>query len=137
MSISPGYTNQEITELVHTYDSQRHGTRGQWLKDHDLTHDRMRRWRRAVYDGDLDIGLIPREGSSVQSTNPNRRATAHSEAAKSRRISQLEARIAELEATNTSLTVSNEALGKAIGLLHEITAPESDKHPTTLPPIDS
>ncbi|WP_217995920.1 hypothetical protein [Kribbia dieselivorans] len=45
-------------------------------------------------------------------------------------VERLTARITELEGTN-------EALGKAIGLLHELNAQEPDETPTTSDPADS
>lgn len=138
MSIAPGFTNEQIREIVYEYDRQPYGTKTRWREDQGIPNNRMARWRRAVYDGNLDRGLIPRDnGAMTPSSQHQRRATAHSQEAKTRRIAELEKRIAELEQTNSTLEASNDALGKAIGLLHEISAhePDDDQEPTT--PYDS
>ena len=59
LTISPGYTTVEIREFVHEYQLQPHGTKGAWLAAQDVPHERLRRWRAAVFEGDLDRGLIP------------------------------------------------------------------------------
>lgn len=118
MTISPGYTNDEIRELVYTYDLQPWSTREAWLAEQGVTRDRFRRRRTMVYDGDLARGLIPREGSNMTSS-PVRRHVARIDNESAREKEQLRARIRELEATNG-------ALGKAIGLLHQLNEHEPD-----------
>jgi len=80
-----------------------------------------------VFEGDLDRGLIPREGSPVTVSPGTRtaleRARARERAAHEAEIARLTARIRELEGTN-------DALGKAIGLLHEMNAHGPDADPT-------
>ena len=96
--------------------------KGRYLAEHGLTYDRLRRWRSAVFDGDLARGLVPREGSGV-STSQNRRTALEKERASERaahaaEVERLDARVRELEA-------ANEALGKAIGgLLHTMSEQE-------------
>jgi hypothetical protein len=84
----------------------------------------LRRWEATVFAGDLDRGLIPREGIGL-SVPPTKR-TALAQMAKQDRdeaeLARLQARVRELEATN-------EALGKAIGLLHAMNAEEPDAAP--------
>jgi hypothetical protein len=80
-----------------------------------------------LFDGDLDRGLIPREGGAMTVPPAKRRALAKAEADKQDRdeieLVRLRARVGELEQTN-------EALGKAIGLLHEMNVHEPDETPT-------
>lgn len=137
MSVTPGYTDQEIIEYVHAYDCAPHGTKQHYLTEHGLTNDRMRRWRRIVYDGNIDKGLDPRNTKGMNTSNPKRRSTAELESKRAQRIAELEGRITELEDANTVLRNSNEALGKAIGLLHETGVPSSANSPTPPPPADS
>lgn len=130
MSITPGYTNDEIRELVYHYDRQPYGTKGTWVQAHNLSRSTLNRWRAAVYDGNLDHGLVPRDTRTMDSSSPAaRRAIARHQHDKDRRIAELEKRIAELEESNKTFQRSNDALGKAIGLLHEISAqgPDDDQ----------
>ena len=134
MSISAGFTSEQIRELVLAYEVQPHGTKKAWLKDQGVSYDRFSRWRCAVFDGDLDLGLIPREGGGV-SVPPDKRAgivrqRARERAAQEAEVAKLTARVRELEQTN-------EALGKAIGLLHQMSEQEPDAKGPTTDPCDS
>ncbi len=138
MSFTPGYTIEQIREIVYEYDRQPHGTKTAWREAHGYTEGYMRRWRHSVYDGDLARGLVPRQdGSMVSSSQPQRRTAAQHQDNNTRRIAELEARIAELESTNSTLESANDALGKAIGLLHELNAQEPDDDPDQKKPSDS
>lgn len=130
MSITPGYTNEQIREIVYAYDRQPYGTKIRWRDERGLTDYWIRRWRRAVYDGDLDRGLVPRETTGMPSSQPRRRANAESQDPKARRIAELEQRIDQLEKTN-------DALGKAIGLLHDTAVTEPDDDPEQANPSTS
>ena len=133
MSISPGFTVAEIVEFVHEYHRQPRGQKGAWLAERGISHDRLRRWQSALFDGDLDRGLIPREGG-VRTSPGKRISMARQRDAQIARneadLSRLQARVRELEATN-------EALGKAIGLLHANSEQEPDAAPPTSDPSDS
>lgn len=71
MSISPGFSTEQIREFVHRYEIQPYGQKAFRLEEQGVSYDRLRRWRSAVFDGDLDRGLIPREGGVV--TPPEKR----------------------------------------------------------------
>lgn len=134
MSISPGFTAVEIRELVHEYLLQPHGRKGLWLVGRGVSYDRMRRWRVAVFEGDLDRGLVPREGSGM-TVPPSMRTALERQRARERaayeaEVELLAARVRELEETN-------QALGKAIGLLHALNEQEPDKPLTRTDPSDS
>ena len=115
LSISAGFTAAEICELVFEYQGLAHGGKAVWLIEHGISGRQMRRWRGSLFEGDLDRGLIPREGGVV--TVPPRKRTAVArmraaeQAAHEIEVDRLNARIGELEE-------ANDALGKAIGLLH-------------------
>ena len=115
MSITPGFTSLEIREFVHDYQLERHGQKAAWLAQHGISKETIRRWRLAVFEGDLDRGLIPREGSLMTISPSERSALERIRAAElskhDKEIAKLNARIRELEDVST-------ALGKAIGLLH-------------------
>lgn len=125
VSIAPGYTDDEVRKFVYEYERQPWGTRQAWLDARGVSRDRFRRWRNTVFDGDLDRGLIPREGSHMTSPSSRRRAAQQRDrqAAENER---LQARVRELEATN-------EALGKAIGLLHQLSEQEPGMSETSEP----
>jgi transposase-like protein len=129
VSISAGFTSAEMVELVYEYHLQPHGRKACWLVDHGLTYHRLRRWRESLYEGDLDRGLIPREGSYVTTPPVKRTAIARARAAEAARH---EAEIARLKARVDELEQTNEALGKAIGLLHARSEQEPDASPTTI-----
>lgn len=115
MSIAPGYTNEEVRAFVYEYDRQPWGTRQEWLAGQGISRDRFRRWRRAVFDGDLERGLIPRAGGGMSSYE--QRQVSKAQGVYERENAQLRARVEELEQMN-------EALGKAIGLLHHSSVEE-------------
>lgn len=134
MSISPGFSPAEIRELVVEYQLVPHGQKGRWLAALGVSNRQYRRWQTAVFDGDLDRGLIPREGGAMTVPPAKRRALAKADEAKQNRddaeFARLQSRVRELEATN-------DALGKAIGLLHEMNVHEPDATPTTIDLDDS
>lgn len=127
--ITTGFTAAEIIEFVYEYQRQPYGKKTPWLADQGVTPHRLRQWRAAVFDGDLDRGLIPRHGCVV--TSPTERsALVHVADVAQRELARLQARIDELEQTN-------EALGKAIGLLHARNEEEPDATPTPNDPSSS
>jgi hypothetical protein len=126
VSISPGFTTEEIVEFVAEYHRQPWGQKGSWLAERGLSNDRLRRWQSALFDGDLDRGLIPREGG-VRTPQGKRISMAKQRDA---RIARDEAELAHLRARVRELEASNDALGKAIGLLHEMNGQEPDATPT-------
>ena len=134
MSITPGFTSVEIREFVHEYQMQRHGRKAAWLVEHGISRDTVRRWRMAVFEGDLDRGLIPREGG-VMTISPGERGALQKIRTAERNehvqeVAKLNARIRELEDIST-------ALGKAIGLLHSLNEQEPSTTPTPSSPSDS
>lgn len=134
MSIGVGFTAAEIREFVHEYHVQPYGQKGLWLAERGVSYDRLSTWRSAVFEGDLDRGLIPREGIPVtvppSKRNAFERVRAAERVAHDGEVARLTARIRELEGTN-------DALGKAIGLLHAMSEHEPASSPTTPDPSDS
>lgn len=134
LTISPGFTAAEVRELVHDYEVQPHGQKSLWLAARGVSYKRMRRWRDAVFEGDLDRGLIPREGSPM-TIPPSKRtalekARARERAVQEAEVQRLTERVRELEGTN-------EALGKAIGLLHLMNEQEPAAPQRRTDPFDS
>jgi len=134
MSITPGFTAVEIREFVHEYDGLAYGLKAPWLAERKLSRHRLARWRDAVYEGDLDRGLIPREGSHMTIPPGKRSALEKARAAERARHA---AEVAELTARIRKLEGSNDALGKAIGLLHSLNEEEPADTPTTTDPSNS
>jgi hypothetical protein len=131
---SQGFTREEIREFVHEYYVQPYGTKGTWLVSQSVPVKTFRQWRKMVFEGDLDRNLIPREHGGMARTNGEwsafEKARATEIAEHQSEVEQLKGRIRELEGTNT-------ALGKAIGLLHELNVPEPDTAPTNDPKSSS
>jgi len=132
MSMSAGFTVEEIREFVHAYQVQPFGQRMSWLAGQGVSYDRFRRWRVAVFEGDRDRGLIPRHGSAMtippSQRMPLERQRARERAVHEAEVARLQARVKELEETTA-------ALGKAIGLLHRMSEQAPDVPPT--PPAPS
>jgi hypothetical protein len=129
-----GFTVDEIVEFVHEYEVQRYGCKNSWLAEQGLSSSRMQRWRAAVFAGDLDRGLIPREGDPMNVPSGKRRALA---ASRAKEISSHDAEVARLAARVKELEEVNAALGKAIGLLHQMSEQEPSETPTPTDPPTS
>lgn len=134
LTVSVGFTAEEIREFVHEYGVQPHGQKRSWLAAQGVSYDRLKRWRSGVFEGDLDRGLVPREGGLMSVPSGNRtaleKARAAERAAHAAEVAKLSKRIRELEGTN-------EALGKAIGLLHAMNEHEPADARTTNDPSGS
>lgn len=134
MTISPGFTTTEIREFVHEYQLMPYGLKGPWLAERGVAYSRLRRWRDTVFEGDLDRGLIPREGSAMNVPPDKRTALERARAAEREAH---EAELARLNARVRELQETNDALGKAIGLLHAMSEEEPDATPTKTDRSDS
>jgi hypothetical protein len=130
MAVTQGFTIDEVREFVHQHELQPHGSRAAWLAAAPFTRHQLYRWRKMVFEGDLDRGLLPREyggmtrSPSEWSAFERRRAKEIAE--HQAEVDKLTARVRELEGTN-------DALGKAIGLLHELNVSEPDAKTTNGP----
>lgn len=122
LAIGVGFSAAEICELVFEFQGLAHGSKGRWLAERGLSSRQLWRWRDSVLDGDLDRGLVPRQGSAVTRSPAENTAFARRRAAEqathAAEVDRLNARIRELEQVNGTLEQANGALGKAIGLLH-------------------
>jgi hypothetical protein len=128
MAVSVGFTVEEIREFVHEYQVQPWGQRRSWLAARGVSVGRFRRWQATVFEGDLDRGLVPRETDAMTVPPAKRtaleKARAAERAAHAAEVAKLSQRISELEGTN-------DALGKAIGLLHAMNEQEPGEDPQT------
>lgn len=134
MSISPGFTTAEIREFVHEYQIQPHGQKTAWLAEKNIGYDRIRRWRTAVFEGDLDRGMIPRHAGPM-AVESNKRTAFEQGRADERAVHELE--VQRLQRRVQELEETNDALGKAIGLLHARSERESDAFPPMTDPSSS
>ena len=134
MTVGVGFTAVEIREFVHEYQVQPFGQKRAWLAAQGVSVGRLRRWQAAVFGGDLDRDLVPREGSPMTVPPAKRTALektrAAERAAHAAEVARLSERIRELEGTN-------DTLGKAIGLLHAMNEQEPDDAPATSDPSGS
>lgn len=135
MTVTPGWTAEEIREFVFEYDRQPHGTKQAWLAGTVVSPWQLRKWQHTVFGGDLERGLAPRQAVGVSPASRRRAAAARSAA--QAEVEALRARVAELEAANGSLERANDALGKAIGLLQAMSVHGPDTNPTTNDPSSS
>lgn len=133
MSISPGYTSSEIREYVYAYEQVPYGQKVKWVEDKPFSMRQLYRWRHALFSGSLDWGLIPRDGSGM--SPPARRHQVARDAAQAREqateksLAEKDAEIEHQAARIRDLEGANEALGKAIGLLHSLNEQEPNTDP--------
>ena len=134
MAVGVGFTVEEIREFVHEYQVRPYGQKRLWLAAQGVSVGRFRRWQAMVFEGDVDRGLVPRDGVGMSVPSGKRtaleKARAAERAAHAAEVAKLSARIRELEGTN-------DALGKAIGLLHAMNEQEPDDAPATSDRSDS
>lgn len=130
MTISPGFTTEQVRAYVYEYHQQRSGTKTQWLAKQPFSSSTLRRWQAAVFSGDLDRGLVPRETGGM---TPRRKR----EIAEHSLHDSHDAEIAALHDRIRMLEGANDALGKAIGLLHAMREEEPDGPATMTQSSDS
>ena len=122
MTISPGFTADEIAGYVREYLRVPHGSKRLWLRDQPFTEGQMARWRRTYLAGDLHLGLVPRgsgDGDFLE------RAMAAEEELERVRADLL-AQIARQEAQIRLLEEGTVTLGKAFGLLQKMSSQEPE-----------
>ncbi|GAA4362545.1 hypothetical protein [Paeniglutamicibacter cryotolerans] len=125
-----GYTREEIREFMHQYYLQPHGTKATWLAAQNVPAWTLQQWRKLVYDGDLDRNLVPRDHGSMTRTSGERSAF---EKARAKEIAEHQLEVEQLQERIRMLEGSNTALGKAIGLLHDLNVSGPDTKPTNAP----
>lgn len=118
-----GLTVEQRREHVLAYLGLPHGSKIRYLTEHGISMRQMCTWRKQVYAGTLETGLVPR-GGWMNDPDVNR------EVARLRReLEALRSQMAALEASHDQQLAAKqaeidaagrvaEALGKAIALLH-------------------
>lgn len=118
------YSAEEKAVLVAEYMSIQYGQKRAWLVDQGIGSTTMGKWRKAYFFGDLEQALVPRDTSSMSVSDGARlkqlelqlAAEKQARAAEQERhVEQQRRHAAEVERLNKV----NDALGKAIGLLHD------------------
>lgn len=113
MPVEGFFSIDEKRDLVHGYVCSSYGHKSQFLIDYGVTRSRMERWRKQVFAGTLELGLVPRTGggvTSVEEVESLKRLLTENKALKD----QLAAKDAELAIQRRAV----DALGKAIEILH-------------------
>ena len=129
------WTAEEKTALVQQYVALPHGTKAAWLLEQGVSRHQIMTWRKAFYFGDLERDLVPRDTSHMTVADGARLARVEQELAAERTA---RAREAQTHAEQVArLEASNEALGKAIGLLHQMSEQEPAVNQPTNDPSDS
>ena len=71
MSISAGFTADEIREFVLEYQALPQGRKGPWLSARGVPYERLRRWRAAVFEGDLDLNELTGSPKKIRALPPD------------------------------------------------------------------
>lgn len=113
-------SREKRAELIEQYMALPRSQKRAWIKERGLTFSQMSNWRKAYIFGDLAEGRIPRDTMPMELEMSARLADLQ------RRLGrEMDARLAERKAHEEEvarLQAMNDALGKAIGLLHERNA---------------
>lgn len=111
-----GLAVEQRREHVLAYLDVPYGSKGRYLAEHGISPFQIRQWRTQLYEGTLEMGLVPR-GVWMNDTNVNRevvRLRKELAALQADHEQAMAAKQAELDAAGRVA----EALGKAIALLH-------------------
>jgi transposase-like protein len=118
------YSAEEKAVLVAEYLAVQHGCKEAWRAERGIGHTTMSNWRKAYFFGDLERSLVPRDTSSMSVSDGARLKQLELQLAaeKQARAAELQRHGDELRrhaAEVERLNKVNDALGKAIGLLHD------------------
>ena len=134
MTVTPGFTADEIARFVRAYLELPYGTKTAWLKEQPFSKSQFWRWRDAYLSGDLERGLVPRSRSSQNAGLAKAKAAEEElvrvQQAAREQIDALvrahELELVERDAQIKMLKAGNVALGKAIGLLQNLSLQEPE-----------
>lgn len=123
MPIEGIYTAEEQRELVYEYLLVPHGGKGQFLVERGVSSTVLRRWRKLVFAGSVEHGLVPRGGAmvSVEETQAVKKLLEENQALKEQLACRGVDHQQELAAKDDELAIQRravDALGKAIEILH-------------------
>ena len=105
------FSLEEKKELVFAYGECEYGSKGEFLEGVGVSVHQIRSWRRAIADGDLDRGLVPRHTGSMNRKEiaEIRRLMAENEA--------LVGQVEQMRLERDLMAQAADALGKAIGVM--------------------
>jgi transposase-like protein len=117
------YTVEEQRQLVYDYLCVPHGSKGQFLVEHGVSSTVLRRWRKMVFAGSVEHGLVPRGGAmvSVEETQALKKLLEENRALKDQLACRDVEHQQELASRDDELAIQRrtvDALGKAIEILH-------------------
>jgi hypothetical protein len=117
------YTAEEQRQLVYEYLCVPHGSKARFLADRGVSSTVLRRWRKLVFAGSVEHGLVPRGGAvvSVEETQALRKLLEENQALKEQLACRDAEHQRELAAKDEELAIQHravDALGKAIEILH-------------------
>jgi transposase-like protein len=100
-----------------------YGSKGRFLAERGVPVRRFRQWRRQVFAGTLELGLVPREGGvvSVEEAEGLKRLLEENRELRDRLVAREAEHEEAIAAKDDELAVQRravDALGKAIEILH-------------------
>lgn len=123
MPVEGFYTVEEQRELVYGYVAVPYGGKARFLAERGLSSWQMGRWRKQVFAGSLEQGLVPRGGAmvSVEEAAALKKLLDENQVLKQQFAARDAEHQEELAAKDHELAVQRravDALGKAIEILH-------------------
>lgn len=123
MPIEGIYTAEEQRQLVYEYVCVPFGGKAQFLAERGVSATVLRRWRKLVFAGSVEHGLVPRGGAvvSVEETQALRKLLEENRALKEQLACRDVEYQQELAMKDDELAIQRravDALGKAIEILH-------------------
>lgn len=115
------FSREDRREHVLAYVSTRHGFKTQYLAEHQISYWQMNSWRKALADGDLDRGLVPRHTGSMSKDDVAEIRRLQSENARLEK--ERDQAVGDLDRMRTAA----DALGKAIGVMQKQHGAISDE----------
>lgn len=137
MTVTVGYSVEEIRAYLTEYDMLPFGQKGKWVDTQPFSRKQLYKWMRALVVGDLDHGLVPRQNGTMSYpsrrkkmtealTSDRERVLMDELAAKEKDLAAKEAELARQSEEIYRLEETASTLGKAIGLLHARNVSEPD-----------
>ena len=113
-SVPPrSFTVEQKRAHVLAYVELPYGRKGAYLLEQRISDDQIRGWRRAMADGDLGAGLVPRQNGCMSTDDVAEIRRLQAE------VARLEAERDKALADRDRMTKAADALGKAIDVMRE------------------
>jgi hypothetical protein len=128
----PRFTVEQKREHVYAYMRLPLGAKAGYVSELGVSGPTLRRWRRMVFAGTLELGLVPRGGNlvSVEESAGLVRLLKENALLREELATRQAAHEKALAAKDAELTVQSravDALGKAIEILHKAGASKSSQ----------